>query len=421
MSRSCRILFIVSVCVLVAPVLFLGGRAAAQIADRPKLGVGEVNGNDVYVRSGGSLNHYPICKLAAGMRVTVLSERGAWYEILPPEGAFSLISGEYVDTVDNKFGVVNGNNVRVRAGSQLNNSKYTVQTMLSKGAEVEILGENHDGFLRIKPPKGATLWITRDYVELVPDDLLKLERETGAPARVAESKPDEGDVPSGEQPAKQKSASGGPAVQPSPLGVVRNTPQRKTLWEIDVETKAELAKPILERNFDSITKRYRVIAEQQEDGFARQYAEKRLEQIDNLVALTSTIQRMNDLDEKAQVLRRDHRSARAEMYTVMPPSPVGLDARGELRVSAAYAGGSTPRMYRLVDPAKPSGRTIGYVEVPSDLTIRIEDYLGRYVGVRASEKRILTGGVDPVPIYVVSEFVILEPPASGSEATADRD
>ena len=420
MSRPYQIRSVAPCFLLTAFALVLGGRAVGGPDDPPTRGVGEVTGNDVYVRSGGSLNHYPVCKLKAGDRVTIVSERGNWYEILPPEGVFSLISGEYVDTVDNKDGVVNGNNVRVRAGSLLNNNKYTVQTMLSKGAEVEIVGESPDGFLRIKPPKGATLWVTCDYVELVPDELIKLERETGAPIEMKEAEP-EGPDQVADKAAQDRAMAEVEATPSSPLEVVPPTPQRKELEQIDTVTRAELARPILERQLEPLAQRYRAIAEQDQDGFARRYARKRLEQISNMLALTNTIRRMRTLDERAESLRREHRSARAEMYEVMPPAPVGLDARGELRVSAAYPGGSTPRLYRLVDPGTPNGRTVGYVEVPSGSTLKVEDFLGRYVGVRASKKRLLTGGVDPVPIYVVSEIVPLASPAAKSETPLDED
>ncbi|GAG00500.1 unnamed protein product, partial [marine sediment metagenome] len=110
MSRPYQIRSSAPCFLLTAFALVLGGRAVGGPPDPPTRGVGEVTGNDVYVRSGGSLNHYPVCKLKAGDRLTIVSGRGNWYEILPPEGVFSLISGEYVDTVDNKDGVVNGNN-----------------------------------------------------------------------------------------------------------------------------------------------------------------------------------------------------------------------------------------------------------------------------------------------------------------------
>ena len=84
------------------------GPAVAQTPERPVISEAEVTGDDVYVRSGASLNHYPVCKINAGSRVTVVGEMGDWYEILPPEGVFCFISGDYVDTADNRTGVVNG-------------------------------------------------------------------------------------------------------------------------------------------------------------------------------------------------------------------------------------------------------------------------------------------------------------------------
>ena len=71
---------------------------------------------------------------------------------------------------------------------------------------------------------------------------------------------------------------------------------------------------------------------------------------------------------------------------------------------------------RLIDPAVAGGRTIGYVEIPPDSPIKAGDFVGRYVGVRALERRVQSGGVDPVPIYITSELVLLEPPVA-SDAT----
>jgi uncharacterized protein YgiM (DUF1202 family) len=126
-----------------------------------------VTAHDVYVRSGPSANHYPVCKLGAGARVTVMGETGEWFEILPPDDAFSFVSGDYVDSPDGRKGVINGDNVRVRAGSVLDDFahlKYVVQVHLAKGTEVDILARDPDGFLRIKPPAGATLWVSRSLV-----------------------------------------------------------------------------------------------------------------------------------------------------------------------------------------------------------------------------------------------------------------
>ena len=418
-----------------------GGQPATSPAGRGVIGEAEVNANDVYVRSGPSMNHYTICKLAAGTRVSVLAERGVWYEIAPPPGTFSLISGQYVDTVDNKTGVINGNNVRVRAGSQINDNKYTVQTKLSKGAEVEILGENPDGFLRIKPPSNATVWISRDYVELISGHVQHAARETQAPANIADTpvpttpQPRSETVPSADAKAtapatseatSARSAGGSPSpvsvkeVTPeSPLAELPPTTSRSELTELDEATRTEIAKPVLERQYAPLIARYQAIAANDSDGFASQYASERLRQVNDLQALQATIKRMNKLDAQAEFIRREHRADRAKMYKGMDEAPVALDAVGEVRTSATFAEGSGPERFRLVDPTVPGGRTVGYLEVPSGSTIELGDYVGRYVGIRASSKKLMTGGIDPVPVFVVTELVPMERPATKTETAAN--
>ena len=71
--------------------------------------------------------------------------------------------------------------------------------------------------------------------------------------------------------------------------------------------------------------------------------------------------------------------------------------------------------FRLIDPTSESDRTIGYVEIPPDSGLNAEGYLGRYVGVRASAQRVQTGGVNPVPIYIARELILLEPPQSAGK------
>ncbi len=420
---------------------------------------GEVGRNDVYVRSGASMNHYTICKLQAGDRVTIVAEQGEWYEILPPPGTFSLVSGEYVDTVDEQSGVVNGDNVRVRAGSSLNDQKYTVQAALSRGAKVKILGRNPDGFFRIEPPAGATVWINRAFVERVPDALLKLEAEGGPPVKktatdidasapahdvplppasdatpkvVLAKKTDASSVDRSTKgpalmpsikpadPEKRTAADPKPVVQsrpiapdaatvPSPLSLVPPSEQRRGLEELDAAVDAEVAKQPTERNFEPIIEGYKRIASQSEDEFAQRYAEARLGQLESMASLVGTLRRIRELNEEAEIKRRQFMQERANAdFVTLPAVLTGFDAQGELRTSALYPPGTQPRRLRLIDPAA-HGRTVGYVEIPTDSNIVVEGFLGRFVGVRASEKRLQVGGVDPVPIYIVRELVILQP------------
>lgn len=420
----------------------LGGALLAVVmvstglaADRPAIATGEVTANDVYVRSGPSTNHYTICKLDAGHRVTILSERGDWYEILPPPEAFSLISGQYVDTVDKKRGVVNGNNVRVRAGSALNDNKYTVQTMLSKGAEVTILGENPDGFLRIKPPSGATVWVSRSLIEPVPDERLRSDvtRDVPLPVEVEEAAGGESDAANGvdegesvvaptesEESETTEEAAAPHADRPSMslTAVVEPTVWRVKLDKIDADMRAEAAKPLGSRQIEPLIERYREVAEQNEDEFAQRYARRRLEQANDMESLAAAIRQLRELDDKAGTARAEFMKERAALHGFDGRAPAAIDAVGELRISAVYSGANGPKRYRLVDPQSPGGKTIAYVEIPPDAGIDVDEFIGRQVGVRARSTHLLGGAVDPVPVYVAGELVLQKPAAPTPEVSA---
>ena len=390
--------------------------ALAVDGERQRIGRGEVTANDVYVRYGNSANHYPVCKLKAGQRVDIVGEQGEWYEILPPAGTFSWISAQYVDTVDNANGVINGDNVRVRAGSVLEEWKKRrePQGKLSKGAEVRILEASPDGFLRIVPPAGVTMWISRQYVELVPDALAEAER---TPAKTPGTP--------GAQPAKTGAVvdgdrnAGKPAVaEPvSPLAALPMSEERQRLEQLDADVRAELAKPVLERDLKPFLEGYRAVAEQMEDDVAQHYAERRIEQVTSMLEMIEAVRNVRKLGEATETARRRALEERASTLEVIPPGPRGVDAQGELRVSALYPPGSHPQRYRLVDTTGEGERTLGYVEIPPGSPLKAEEYVGRYVGVRASATRLQVGGVDPVPIYVAGELVLLQPATAEGGST----
>ena len=395
--------------------------ALGQVAARKVIAEGEVTANDVYVRSGDSLNHYTICKLSAGARVQIVGERGDWYEILPPSEAFSLISGDYVDSTDGRSGIVNGNNVRVRSGSVLNENKYTVQLLLDKGAEVTIRGRNPDGFLKIEPPTGATVWVSRSFVEKVSGARAHGESTAAAPAD-----------PVGAEARTQAGSSTGPTSAPSPavatdpdavitksdaLARIDTTPQRDDLARIDAAVNLELQKPVAERQLGAHLKRYEAVARQTEDVVAQKYAQARVTQVSDMIALIDTVRQMRRLEEEAASKRRGFQEGRAGIRTVTPSAPTGLDAQGVLRRSAVYPEGSPIERYRLVERVGGDDRTIAYIEVPGNSSLNAESLVGQYIGVRASARRWQQDSVHPLPIYVAGEFVILSESAEGDGAS----
>lgn len=383
--------------------------------------IGEVNANDVYVRSGPSLNHYTVTKLQAGDRVRVVGETGDWLEILPTQGIFSLISSDYVDRGDGAGGVVNGNNVRVRCGSLLNESKYTVQKLLTKGNRVQIRGQNKEGFFLIEPPDGVTVWVHRKFVVDVPEALVK-DSDRVAPAA---GSPTTGSITAGVPNETVESGQTVKAIDTesadNSLDEFPGTPQRERLSALDRRAQAELAKPVVQRQFRSIIENYVPIAEQTEDEFARRYATARIERLTNMAELVETVRQMRELSGQAESHRRSSLEERAKIREKLPPIPSGWDVQGELRKSAAYPEGSFPRRYRLVDTSSEIDLTIGYVEVPDGSSLDLKGLLGRYVGVRVSGKKLLTGGVDAVPIFVAAEVLALDRPDDSSSQAESGD
>ena len=390
------------------------GWVSAQQAPEPANRQIEVTGNNVYVRSGPSVNHYPVCKLNAGDRAVLVGEQGSWYEILPPAGTFSLISGDFVDTADGKHGVVNGNNVRVRAASTLPayvKSRYKQQTQLSKGHEVEILERLPDGFLRIVPPRGATLWIHRDLAVEVPADRLA----AGPPPSVAGAI----DPPAGRALPVAGTQHGGDASVSTNQATARLQPQttsptgqpldkaRAALERLDALVKAEMKKPGPQRKYEPLVPKYEAIADGSADPVVTAYVARRVDQLRYLIDLTTTLQRIERLNQDSESRRRQLLSERSAIPTVRPSVPGGFAAKGELRISALYDETIGLRRYRLVDPMARPVRTVGYVELPADTEIQIEDFLGRFVGVRASSTHLQEGGVDSIPIHVAAELVVL--------------
>lgn len=413
---KCRAIQLGSLAVLLSASAGFAQTSSGSIPPtKPMLGQGEVIADDVYVRSGASLNHYPVCKLNAGTRVTVVSDSGDWYEILPPAGVFSYISGDFVDAPDGQLGVVNGNNVRIRAGSNLTEFaklKYVVQTKLSKGARVHIVSQLPDGFMKIVPPQGTTVWINRDFVEMVPQSLLDLEKQSitsaipgtsSQPTAVANSTGGSTSIPA-TTPANPSSGQQGSSA----LSQLPTSLDRAKLIELDALASVEIAKPVLERQFTKVITQYQTFATQTKDDFSRRYAQARVSQLSDMESVVATVRAMRRMNDRAQSKRRTYLEGRANIGEKRPPIPTELDAQGELRTSALYPPGTLPRRYRLVNTSRGVERTIGYVEIPTGSTLDVDAFLGRYVGIRAKAKRLQVGGVNPVPIFVVGDMVILQ-------------
>ncbi|MCH7989943.1 MAG: hypothetical protein IID46_12440 [Planctomycetes bacterium] len=129
-----------------------------------------VTQNQTEVYSGAGF--YATGRLSRRSRVRVhRHDPEGWYVITPPPGSISWIRAEYVQRSTERFGTVIKNDVMVRVGSSLNDSRNVYQVKLSKGDRVEILGDqkfdSEQGPVRaykIVPPQGEFRWIQGKYV-----------------------------------------------------------------------------------------------------------------------------------------------------------------------------------------------------------------------------------------------------------------
>lgn len=175
-----------------------------------------VTGDRVNLRAAPAVGDV-VAQAAYDDRLTVVNLGDEWVEVLPPASASLWVSKEYV-TPQNTIGA---NRVNVRAGNSLN---YNVVTVLTLGTPVTPL-EELEGWVRIAPPEQAHLWISREFLEVLPD-----HPEAPAPAVLAAAPsaplpPPPADSAAVEAPAPAPST---PLPAPKPRNTARTKPRVST-------------------------------------------------------------------------------------------------------------------------------------------------------------------------------------------------
>ena len=299
---------------MAAGILLIGGWGIAEEATEPTFEpyVGEVTVETLNVRASPSANYYVVTRLHAGARVRVVGEEHEWLAIAPPEGCFSVIAAEYVDRGDGVNGVVNANNVNVRAGSELYSPNYAKQLKLQRGALVKILGQANEEYLKIEPPAGATLCVSGKYVRRVPPGRLDTEAGTSEslnhPPGFDSALPVSGAHPVPPDAAEDKLTSDA-AVTDAAVAETEPQPEdttpadisvsadeyRRRLEALDAELDAEMDKPPLRRNLADLLPRYCELAEQEVDPYTQAYAGVRVEQIEAAAEMLDGVQKVRQL------------------------------------------------------------------------------------------------------------------------------
>jgi hypothetical protein len=113
--------------------------------------------DQVNIRARQGLNFEVLGQLNQAAQVVVTGQGYGWYKIKLPKEALCFVHSDYINE-----GIVETDKLRVRAGCGTN---FNVLGILRKGETVDIVEEKGD-WVRIRPPKGCSGWIRKDYLKL---------------------------------------------------------------------------------------------------------------------------------------------------------------------------------------------------------------------------------------------------------------
>ena len=372
---------------------------------------GVINSSAVFVRSGAGENFYPTMKLDKGAAVTVVGIRFDWLKITPPDGSFAYVAKAFVEQRgDGSVGRLSKGDVRVRAGSNLNDMKTIVLTTLDEGTDVTILGEK-DEYYKIVPPPGTFYYVNKQFVDPV-KPLAELAPGTGgsgaAPVYTEIPPPVEnrspvattetpgatgangstsangatgamtGTVTGTEPPAT--GTAGASTAQPTDTtaSAAATQPSADLLFEqAELALKEADTKPLEDQPVDELLKQYTELAKtNQLPESLRRIVDFRIATLTSRsqakVQVLSVRETQRAMGQKRQALKAEHE----ELLERIKASDVQIyTAVGTLQTSSLQQGGMT--LYRLTDPA--NGRTVVYLRSNDE---RMPRMIGQFIGVK---------------------------------------
>ncbi|MCK5558593.1 MAG: hypothetical protein KAJ01_09450, partial [Candidatus Hydrogenedentes bacterium] len=330
---------------------------------------GVLIGTNVYIRSGPTMNSYPVAKISKPAKVTVTAKvSDEWLAIQSPPGCYSVIRPKYVklDATGN-IGTITGDEVQLRAAGTLRHKDFhAIQGKLNKGDAVRIVGEVRDQnnkelllWYIIKPPRKVRFYIARKYVRLPGDPD---EEETIRPLP-----PD--------APAPDKT----PAVPPSPTFTVRKEMETlKEIRKLEKELTLESKKPIKDRNFKAILARANEFDVPEESRFRPIY-DSLIDYMKDEMKLVRQAREADKLVEKVLQQAEKRKKVPAEKPK---PKPKSYDIQGILSLSVLYnTVPGFPKRYVLRNPK--TREIMGYVQ-STKAKINLLPLEGKNVGINGT-------------------------------------
>ena len=187
--KTCQILL------LWAAALTAAGTLRAQTPVR-------VTADNVNLRAKALLTAEVVAQARYDDRLAAYEIGDEWVEVAAPAAADAWVMKTYVQAPANTIGA---NRVNVRAGPSIN---YNILCTLALGDTVEPRGEEVDEWLKIAPPPAARLWISREFVEVLPAEAAATTGDTAAAAPAEEKK-------AGGHKKKSKAKEEAPAAEPA--------------------------------------------------------------------------------------------------------------------------------------------------------------------------------------------------------------
>jgi len=223
--------------------LWLLGMVASTTASALETQLVRVTADNVNLRAQPDVQSEVVGQSSEGDILIAKSFNEEWVEIVPEDRLDLWVHSEFVSE-----GEVMASELNIRAGAGIN---YSIVGNLSRGDKVNIRGEFGE-WLRIEPPFGSSLWISREFVENVEPTPAR-ERgtatmETAQPpsSTGAASEPAGTPGPGGQASAPQQAAASSGAEDEEPV-VTRPPPDDLALVPLEGQGRVVQKQGLLKR------------------------------------------------------------------------------------------------------------------------------------------------------------------------------
>ena len=317
----------------------------------------KIIGKNINVRSGPGTNFYACGRLNEGDKITIVSQKPTWSQIVPPADSFSWIAKNAVDVDPNNksVGVVNRDKAQVWTGSAGLSPLYSIteQLELDTGDKVALFGEEESDYYKIAPPSGAYLWVSTRFTEaLTPTEKIISDSE---PVEVVAPKVDAND------PEET---------------IVIESENLQTFFKLQEQLDLERQKPIGQQDYGILKAAFTELAETATHDKAIRYAKYSMKRIERY-KLVLEVEKQVEIDdaELAKVLKSIDQKL-FEKRAELPTSRLGrYTAIGVFKKSGEVTG-----YYTL---ANDTGKILTYALPPETLVavVDIDSFIGKKVGL----------------------------------------